>query len=275
MIKLSVVIPSRNGIALLQRFLPAIVHEALRASGEIIVVDDCSEDNTANELASRFPEVRILTRTENPGFCHAVNLGMSQATGEYLLLLNNDTIPSKNAFSHLVAELSGSEKNVAAAVPEIIRPDDSDDSLYRWAFHRGLAVTGEGIEGEEYPSGACSLWRREVWENLGGLCSQYAPIYWEDTDLGARMHKAGFSMIRCSGITVQHVHAATMGNSEASDSLRERNRFIFMELNCRTQGRRLGTAFWLPFHLLRAFISGNRPFVNGYRDYLKWKRAKH
>ncbi len=269
---LSVVIPSRNGLHILKEFLPAILRETMRAEGEVIVVDDCSEDNTSTEIPTLFPEVRTLSRKQNPGFCHAVNLGMSGARGRYLMLLNNDTVPAENSFSELVSALDESKKNVAVAVPSIIRPDGSDDSSYRWAFIHGLAVTGEDIRGEEYPSGACALWKRHIWEELGGLSSIYAPIYWEDTDLGVRMHKAGYFMKRCRNITVKHMHAATMGSSLESETLRERNRFIFMDNNCNSTGRKISRALWLPVHLLIATVKKNRAFTDGYRNYQKLKR---
>ena len=273
LINLSVVIPSRNGLSILKKFLPAIIRETLKAQGEVIVVDDCSEDNTCIQIKSLFPSVILLSRKMNPGFCHAVNLGMSRGEGKYLMLLNNDTIPEENVFSRLVTALDESDEGVAVAIPAILRPDGSDDSSYRWAFRHGLAVTGENIPGEEYPSGACALWKRSAWEKLEGFSSRYAPIYWEDTDMGVRLHKAGYSMIRCPDITVQHMHAATMGSSLKSDILRERNRFIFMDANCNSTARSVSRAFWLPVHLLLAGLRGNKAFTGGYRDYLKWRRA--
>lgn len=267
--KLSVIVPSRNGLLILKKYLPVILRETLRVHGELIIVDDCSEDNTATEISTLFPEVIILSRKQNPGFCYSVNLGMSQAGGRYLMLLNNDTIPAGNSFSRLVSALDESEKNVAVAVPSIIRPDGSDDSSYRWAFLHGLAVTGENIPGEDYPPGACALWKRHIWEELGGLSSRYAPIYWEDTDLGVRMHKAGYFMKRCREVTVKHMHAATMGSSLKSETLRERNRFIFMDKNCNSTGRKISRAIWLPVHLLLATMKKNIAFTDGYRDYLK------
>lgn len=268
---LSVVIPSRNGLSILKEFLPSILRESFRAGGEVIVVDDCSEDNTSFEIPTLFPDVTILSRKQNPGFCHAVNLGMSRARGRYLMLLNNDTIPEENAFRKLVLALDVTEINVAVAVPSILKPDGSDDSNYCWTFRHGLAVTGENLAGEEYPSGACALWKRGAWEKLDGLNTKYAPIYWEDTDLGVRMHKAGFIMKKCADITVKHMHAATMGSSLVSETLRERNRFIFMDNNCNSPGRRISRALWLPIHLLIAGLKKNRAFTRGYRDYLKWK----
>ena len=272
--KLCVIVPSRNGLSILKEFLPAIIRETQRAQGEVIVVDDCSDDKTTDEIPTLFPEVILLSRKRNPGFCHAVNLGMSSAQGSFLMLLNNDTIPDENSFNRLVSALDESEKNVAVVVPSIIRPDGSDDSSYRWAFRHGLAVTGENIPGMDYPSGACALWKRNVWEKLGGLSTSYAPIYWEDTDMGERMRNAGFIMKRCQDIKVKHLHAATMGSSLQSDTLRERNRFIFMDNNCNSFSQRLSRNFWLPIHLLIAAFKKNKAFTSGYSEYLKMIRDR-
>lgn len=272
--KLSVVVPSRNGLSILKEFLPAIIRETEGAKGEIIVVDDCSDDSTSTELPALFPQVILLSRKETPGFCHAVNLGMSRASGSYIMLINNDTIPSENSFKKLVSALDETDSDVAVVVPSIPRPDGSDDSMYSWTYRHGLAVTGEKIRGENYPSGACALWKRSVWEELDGLCVSYAPIYWEDTDMGVRMHSSGYVMKRCGSIIVEHKHASTMGSSLVSETLRERNRFIFMDNNCHSPGRRISRAFWLPIHLLLARMNGNAAFTNGYRDYLKLKKRR-
>jgi GT2 family glycosyltransferase len=270
--QLSVVIPSRNGLPILKKYLPAILREAAAVPAEVIVVDDCSDDGTSERLPSLFPEVTVLKRTGRPGFCHAVNLGMSRAEGNSLMLLNNDTVPSKGSFRTLVEELDQSGDNIAVVVPSINRPDGSDDGSYRWAFRRGLAVTGENISGEDYPSGACAVWKRSAWENLEGFSTAYAPIYWEDTDLGVRMHRAGYAMKRCTDTVIEHAHAATMGSSLKSETLRERNRFIFMDRNCCTAKQRFSRAVWLPLHFAVSILSGNRAFVDGYRSYRNWKR---
>ncbi|MFO8182947.1 MAG: glycosyltransferase family 2 protein [Candidatus Aegiribacteria sp.] len=271
---LTVVIPSRNGADILREFLPAILAETRRARGELILVDDCSADSTAELITREYPSVRLLRREGEPAFCRAVNLGMAKADSGRLLLLNNDTVPEEGSFTALLEELSNAPEETAAAVPSIPRPDGTDDGDFRWAFVRGLAVTGEGIAGQPYPSGACALWKRDVWEELGGLDTRYAPIYWEDTDLGVRMRRAGYGMIRCPRITVAHHHASTMGAGGSSRRLRERNRFIFMDSNCSSRRERLATALWLPLHSLKARLSGNRAFTEGYRDYREWKELR-
>lgn len=141
--ELSVVIPSKNGAGILQKYLSVIVEEVQTAGGELIVVDDCSEDDTLETISMKFPFAKLIERTGEPAFCRAVNLGMRIASGKYLLLLNNDTVPERGSFAALLDSLKITDDSIAVAVPSIPRPDGSDDSTYRWLFRRGLAVTGQ------------------------------------------------------------------------------------------------------------------------------------
>ena len=266
--RLSVVIPSRNGGDILLRYLPGIIRETQGCGGEVIVVDDASSDNTREVLERNFPGVKVLRRSSPSGFPVSVNAGMDVASGGNLLVLNNDTEPVKGSFILLLAALEEADSNVAAAVPAIPRPDGTDDSLIKWGVHRGLAVTGEILHGYSYPSGACALWRREVWKELGGMDESYTPIYWEDADLGARMRNNGYGMIRVPKAVVRHMHASTMGSSSKTLALRERNRFLFMK----KQGIRPG--LWLPLHILSSILRGNTVFLRGYTDYLRMERVK-
>jgi GT2 family glycosyltransferase len=272
--ELSVVIPSKNGAEILRKYLPAIIEEVQAADGELVVVNDCSEDDTRERISAKFPFVKLIERTGEPAFCRAVNLGMRIASGKYLLLLNNDTVPERGSFAALLDSLKKTDDSIAVAVPSIPRPDGSDDSAFRWLFRRGLAVTGQFSQGHLYPSGACAMWKRAPWEKLQGFDCRYAPIYWEDTDMGVRMHNSGYSILRCPEITVKHMHAETMRDSPETCLLRERNRFIFMEANCNYPGMAVMTAFWLPLHLMYAAITGNRAFTEGYKAYRKWRQNR-
>lgn len=266
---LSVVIPSRNGAVLLEKQLPSLVSDT---GPEVVVVDDCSTDGTAEFMRTAFPSVKLVVRKGDPGFCHAVNEGMSAASSGLLMLLNNDVTPESGCFEGMAGALSEAPRDVAVIVPMIARPDGTDDGSMEWGFRRGLAFTAPGA-GNPYPSGACALWRREAWSALGGLSDRYAPIYWEDADMGARMVAAGMKMIRFEGPGVIHDHAATMGRNLPSETLRERNRFLFMESWCTSRRMRAGTRAWLPFHLLLAGLRGNRAFTEGYAQFVRLRNA--
>lgn len=268
-IPVSVVIPSRNGSSLLAEQLPGLMEQD---PGEIIVVDDCSGDSTAKLLAGGFPGVRILRREEKPGFCHAVNLGMEAALHPLILLMNNDVIPEPGCIRGMAGLLEASPERTAVLVPRISRPDGTDDGSVEWGFRRGLAFTAPGA-GNPYPSGACALWRRSAWRRLGGLSTLYAPIYWEDADMGVRLALAGMGMDRFSGPGVEHRHAATMGSGKDSMILRERNRFIFMDRWCRSRRMRASTLLWMPLHLVASGLRGRPSFIAGYREYRRWKHG--
>lgn len=267
---MSVVIPSRNGLELLKRQLPVLLEDA---GIEVVVVDDCSSDGSTLALRKTFPSLKVLTRNENPGFCHAVNAGMEAASSDLLMLLNNDVTPEPGCFEGMARWLSDAPSCVAVAVPGIMRPDGTDDGAMEWGFRRGLAFTAPGA-GHPYPSGACALWRRSAWFSLGGLSARYSPIYWEDADMGERMTRSGMTMARYEGPGVLHEHAATMGTSTESETLRERNRFLFMGSWCSSPGMRARTRAWLPVHLALARLKGNSAFVGGYEQYLRIRNGR-
>lgn len=262
---MTVVIPSRNGLGFLRKQLPALLEDDRL---EVVVVDDCSTDGSSETVRKEFPNAKVLRRDGKPGFCYAVNAGMEAASTDFLMLLNNDVTPEPGCFEGMVRWLSNAPPSVAVVVPRITRPDGTDDGAMEWGFRRGLAFTGP-LAGHPYPSGACALWRRDAWFSLGGLSARYAPIYWEDTDLGARMDHRGMQMARYEGSGVMHDHAATMGRNAESEIIRERNRFVFMESWCSTAAMRAMTWAWLPIHLASATLMGRSAFLKGFSRYLR------
>ncbi len=82
--------------------LRSIYVQTERTPFEIILVDNGSTDGSANAIAHDFPAVRLLAEDKNHGFAHANNLAAAQARGEYLLLLNTDTLVLDQAIDRLV-----------------------------------------------------------------------------------------------------------------------------------------------------------------------------
>ena len=85
--KTSVVIPTRNGVHRIRRVL-----RSLDSQGQIIVVDNGSSDGTADVLAQEFPDVDVISLPRNEGFSRAVNRAARVATGEALVLVNDDCV---------------------------------------------------------------------------------------------------------------------------------------------------------------------------------------
>ncbi len=120
--KTSIIIPVWNGSA----HLPACLDSLLRLNApttalEIIAVDNASTDGSADLLAGRYPQVRLVCNARNEGFAGGCNRGLQAATGDYLILLNQDTVVTPSWLDWLQAALEDPAVGVAGC--KILYPD--------------------------------------------------------------------------------------------------------------------------------------------------------
>lgn len=240
--ELSIVIPSWNGLHLLREHLPSV----LRARGEVgatevLVVDDGSEDGTAETLSREAPDVRLVRRAGRGGFAVAANAGVAEAVGRLVLLLNNDVELREGAVARLAEAVRDGE--VFAAVPGIVRAGNGvDESWTTLRFRRGIVSAGVGEPGRKAPAYACGgamAFRREAFAALGGFDPLFSPFYWEDVDLSYRARKRGLAVARVAGASVLHDHGRTIGSRfdrRDVQTLYERNRLIFTWKNLTDPG---------------------------------------
>ncbi|MFN5759813.1 MAG: glycosyltransferase, partial [Sphingomonadaceae bacterium] len=99
---LSILMVNWNTRAMTLACLRSIYVQTERTPFEIILVDNGSTDGSANAIVHDFPAVRLLAEDKNHGFAHANNLAAAQARGQYLLLLNTDTLVLDQAIDRLV-----------------------------------------------------------------------------------------------------------------------------------------------------------------------------
>ena len=116
MINVSIVIPHHNGKKLLLDCVDSIYRNITTKDFEIIVVDNMSNDFSADDVKAKFPSIHLLKAESNLGYSGGCNFGAKQAKGKYIIFLNNDTLHTKNWVEELVSFL---EKNpqVGAAQP--------------------------------------------------------------------------------------------------------------------------------------------------------------
>jgi len=130
---LSVVILSYN----VRAYLALAIRTALQATrslaAEIIVVDNASQDGSADMVAADFREVRLIRSDRNLGFSGGNNLGIRIARGRYILLLNPDVIVHPRAFEALVAYLD-THPSAGAAGGRVVNPDGTTDRGARRGF---------------------------------------------------------------------------------------------------------------------------------------------
>ena len=148
----SLVVTNYNGRILLRKYFPSIVRAAEQYQGEseIIVADDCSTDDGVDFIRTNYPGVRIVSMGKNSGFLKNANNGISAATNNIVILLNNDLEVDKGFIEPLARHLE--DENVFSVTPKGILPrhGNATESFTRALFRDGMLDRIQiGIEQED------------------------------------------------------------------------------------------------------------------------------
>jgi O-antigen biosynthesis protein len=227
---ISVVIPSRNGRALLAAQMPGIVRE-LPVDSEIIVVDNGSDDGTAQWLAVEWTQVRVDVSSEALSFAAAVNRGIARARYSRVCLLNNDMLVEAGFFAALAAAFDKVPGLFCATAqirfPVGVRREETGKAVMRQEHPDDFPIRcDEPIAGEDltwvlYGSGGCSLYDAAMLRALGGIDEAYAPAYVEDLDIGYRAWQRGWPTVFVAAAMVEHRHRATTSRYYTEEQLAE------------------------------------------------------
>ena len=101
--KLSVIVVSQNACALLKQALNSVIHAAKGIEYELLIVDNASTDKTLEVLAAEYPEAQVIANETDLGIAKASNQALRMATGEYILMVNADTITVKDSVEKMIA----------------------------------------------------------------------------------------------------------------------------------------------------------------------------
>ena len=186
--KVSIVIPNRNGALLLEKNLPFVI--AAAKGGEIIVVDDASTDNSIELLQGKFPSVRVVRKTHHNGYASTVNVGVKEATGDVVVLLNTDVLPEKGFLAPLVKHFSDPSVFAVGCLEKSL---EGGKTVLRGRgeakWEKGFFIHWRGEVDKAttaWVAGGSGAFRKSIWEKLGGMDTMYDPFYWEDIDLSYR-----------------------------------------------------------------------------------------
>ncbi len=233
----SIVIPNWNGRKLLEKNLPQVL-EAKKYSknmiSEVIVVDDASEDDSLDYLEKLKGEIRLIKHKKNRGFSSSVNMGVNQARGEYVCLLNTDVSPSANFLEHAVRHFK-KESVFAVSLHE------KGYGPAAGRFKDGFVVF-DGLEEKNdscisfWANGGSALYSRKIWLKLKGMDEKvFSPFYWEDIDLSYRAWKRGYIILWEPRAHVVHEHESVINekhfNKRFMDLIKERNQLLFVWKN--------------------------------------------
>lgn len=228
--RLSVVIVSYRVRELLRGCLASLAR-GTREPLEVWVVDNASGDGTLEMLAAEFPHVHVIANRDNVGFAAANNQALERATGEWLLLLNPDTVVEPGALDALVEAFrrhpragvvglevrnaDGSPQPWVHAYPGVLNQLVEAIGLHRLLLGAGYGTVSEapappGGEGEvDWVSGACMALSRRAYEQVGGLEPRLF-LYGEEMDWSWRARARGFSTVATRRGRVLH-HGGASG----------------------------------------------------------------
>jgi hypothetical protein len=189
-----------------------------------VVVDNASRDNTVT-IARQHPEARVIANSENRGFAAAVNQGIRSTDAEFILLLNpdaqlltavDDLVQASRQYGlaagKLVDETGSTQRGFTIRrFPTPLSlcfelfglnrlwPYNSVNRRYRY-LERDLNQPGP----VEQPAGAFLMFRRDVWETLGGFDESFHPVWFEDVDFCRRAVTAGYQIQYLPSVSAEH-----------------------------------------------------------------------
>ncbi len=191
-------------------------------TSEVIVVDNCSNDATVAMLPGRIE--KVIQLEQNKGFGGASNIGAAQATRDFVLFLNPDTILEPTAISELVCAARRSPND--AFNPDIVNAQGQDGNRSPSRFlnskharkNARTDTTTENLE-VDVLSGAALFCRRDLFNAIGGFDPNLL-LYFEDDDLSLRFMKHGCKLIRCRRSIVRHEGGASTPTSSALEQFK-------------------------------------------------------
>lgn len=237
----SIVVPVHNNWWATYACLRSIQSGMNKTPFEVIVVDDYSSDITVEALRN-LRGLTIVRNKSNLGYLRSTNLGASKAskTSQYILTLNNDTIPGINWIDELYA-VCEADSNVAIAGSCLIYPDgtlqEAGSQIFKdgsgWNLGRGEkfpSAMHSNLREVDYCSAASILIRKDFWEKNGGFDIRFAPAYYEDTDLAFSARALGYKVVCVPTSIVIHHEGLSHGTSTTSGlkSYQEINRGKFL-----------------------------------------------
>jgi GT2 family glycosyltransferase len=224
---LSIIIVNYNVKEFIQNLLHSVVKAASGIQYEVIIVDNASNDGSIDFLKEKFPDVKLIANSVNRGFSRANNQGLAVSKGEYLLLLNPDTLLREDTLKRMI-DFFKSTPDAGLAGCKILNPDGTLQLACRRSFPGPWTsfckVTGLGTlfpnsrifarynltyldENQTYEvdavSGSFMMLKREVYEKIGGLDEQFF-MYGEDLDLCYRVQKAGYKVYYVHNTQIIH-----------------------------------------------------------------------
>lgn len=237
MAKVSIVIPYWSGEEKIKKHLSRVLEFARdNRVEEVIACDDASPDGTVNLLESQFPDVVVVENSRNVGFAANVDSGFAQAKGDYVFLLNSDAAPEEGTLKYALPHFENPRVfSVGCNVGGLWSTGKFEHGFF-W-HNQATSQMGDVTKPHQtlWASGGSSIFRKDLWDEMGGMDPLYYRFYVEDVDLGYRATKRGYINIWEPKSKVEHYKEKGVieGNFTKStiNNNAERNILIFIWKN--------------------------------------------
>lgn len=244
---ISIISVNYNTTKVTGEFLASLKRDLTYPNTEVIIVDNASLEDPARELSKDYPQVKFIRSAQNLGFAGGNNLGVRQAKGEYLFLVNNDTEITPGLLEGLL-EVFELHPDAGMVCPK-----------FHYYFHKGtieyagynevnvftgrnsMIGSGETDKGQHdelkvthYAHGGAMLVSRKVLDTVGMMFEDFF-LYYEELDWSEQVKRKGFSIYYQPKSLIYHKESMSTGKSSPLKTFYlTRNRILFMRRNMKT-----------------------------------------
>lgn len=278
----SVVIPSYKGVHLYEKNLQAVL-DCMQDKDELIVVDDASgpEDDTIAWFEKKFQvkkqqfadfaadfylgqyksknktlRIVLLVNQINQRFGASSNRGFAVAQNELVFLINNDVAPYKDCLKHLLPHFANKQVFAVGCLEHETHLGEIGGRNKLW-FERGMFLHSRykdmSVGETAWASGGSAMFRKSIFEEIGGFDKLYYPAYWEDIDLSFQARKRGYLVLFEPKAQVDHNHETTnksvFGEKKMRDmSWNNAKKFTWKNANF---WQKISFLLWQPYWLIK------------------------
>jgi GT2 family glycosyltransferase len=301
--KLSVVIICWNDLRVIRDCLHSIYEATHATDFEVIISDNGSVDDSVEFIRKHYPQVRIVENQQNLGFARGNNAGIRASSGEYVLILNPDTILHDGALDRLI-EFADRHPEAGAFGCRVLNPDGTYQVSARlfptvwryWVSALGLAKLSPIFRYEEYPrwhghteraidwqSGCCVMFRGDLLKVLGGFDEQFF-YHFEEVDLCRRVRSSGYPILFTPTAVITHLGGQSVSRFPIRFEIekhRSRYRYFYKHFGAKAarRCRRLSIARIRVRQIGYGLLNLLKPQeiiqsrLEMYREVLRWNKA--
>lgn len=275
---ISIILVNYNGADVLIDCLNSLEKFIPRDNCELIVVDNNSQDNSLDILNDKFPHIKLIKLPKNVGFGAGNNAGAKVAKGEFLFLLNTDTILTNNILPHLL-ELMSENPDVGIIGPKLLFPDKS----FQISFSPEISLKGEfaarklhknaedknnlhiiekdfqDIKEVDIVVGAAFFIRADLFNLLGGFDEKFF-MYFEESDLCQRVRNEGYKILYTPHVSLIHIRGYSVKKISNKMAVEYRRSQIYYYHKHRPMWEILLLRIYLLFKFLSEYLKTSNPY---------------